>query len=294
MPEDLAADPQKPRVTCWFAGLTTLDVIHRSAVRPGPDQKITALRQDVSAGGPAANAAVTAATLGARALLISAVGSGPVGAAARGDLVRYGVEIHDAAEGREIPLAVSAVLVDDTTGDRSVVSPDATLAGCFDVTHAELDALPRPDVVLLDGHHPGLARSVLAYARTLEPKPLIVLDAGRWRPVFADLLGAADVTARSADFTAPDDVAPSRATVATHGPAPVTWCDEDGRHGSTEVPAVEVRDTLGAGDAFHGALVVALARGAGLETAVEEAVRVASVRVQHVGPRSWLESLLCA
>lgn len=268
-------------------------MIHRSTVRPGPNQKITAVRQDVSAGGPAANAAVTAATLGARALLISAMGSGPVGAAARGDLEHHGVEIHDTAEGREISLAVSAVMVDDETGDRSVVSPDATLAGGFDVTRDELDALPRPDVVLLDGHHPDLARSVLAYARTLEPRPLVVLDAGRWRPVFADLLGAADVTARSADFHAPADAEQSRATVATHGPAPVTWRDKDGRHGTTDVPAVDVRDTLGAGDAFHGALVVALARGAGLEEAVVEAVRVASIRVQHVGPRSWLENLRC-
>lgn len=227
-------------------------------------------------------------------MLISAIGSGPVGAAARGDLEQHGVAIHDAAAGQEIPLAVSAVLVDDQTGDRSVVSPDATLAGGFDVTRAALDALPRPDAVLLDGHHPDLARSVLAYATALEPRPLIVLDAGRWRPVFADLIGAADVTARSADFCAPADAAPSRATVATHGPGAVTWCDKDGRDGSTHVPAVEVRDTLGAGDAFHGALVVALAQGADLEAAVEEAVRVATTRVQYVGPRSWLANLTCA
>lgn len=294
MPDALADTSQKLPVTCWFAGLTTLDVIHRSAVRPGPNQKITAVRQDVSAGGPAANAAVTAARLGARALLISGMGSGPVGAAARGDLERHGVEIHDTAEGQAIPLAVSAVLVDDATGDRSVVSPDATLGDGLDVTLAHLDALPRPDVVLLDGHHPDLARSVLAYADALEPRPLIVLDAGRWRPVFADLMETADVTARSADFRAPSDVAGSRATVATHGAGPVTWRDKDGRHGSTAVPSVDVRDTLGAGDAFHGALAVALARGAGLEAAVEEAVRVASLRVQYIGPRSWLENLSCA
>lgn len=294
MPDVPAKVNQRKPVTCWFAGLTTLDVIHRSTVRPGPNQKITAVRQDVSAGGPAANAAVTAATLGARALLISALGSGPVGSAARGDLERHGVEIYDTAEGREIPLAVSAVLVDDATGDRSVVSPDATLTHGLDVAPADLDTLPRPDVVLLDGHHPDLARSVLAYADALEPRPLIVLDAGRWRPVFADLMGVADVTARSADFRAPAGVESSRATVATHGAGPVTWCDEDGRRGSTEVPSVDVRDTLGAGDAFHGALVVALARGTALEAAVEEAVRVASLRVQHVGPRSWLESLSCA
>lgn len=293
MLEAAATDRQKPRLTCWFAGLTTLDVIHRSTVRPGPNQKITAVRQDVSAGGPAANAAVTAATLGARALLVSALGSGPVGSAARGDLERHGVEVHDVAAGEEISLAVSAVVVDDATGDRSVVSPDATLAGTFDVTPDVLDTLPRPDVVLLDGHHPGLARSVLAYVRALDPRPLVVLDAGRWRPVFADLLGGADVTAASADFHPPEGVDRSRATVATHGPDPVTWCDESGRRGTTTVPTVDVRDTLGAGDAFHGALAVALGRGADLEAAVEEAVRVASLRVQHVGPRSWLEHL-CA
>lgn len=294
MPDAAATAPHELPVTCWFAGLTTLDVIHRSTVRPGPNQKVTAVRQDVSAGGPAANAAVTAATLGARAVLISVLGSGPVGAAARGDLERHGVEVHDAAEGRKIPLAVSAVMVDHETGDRSVVSPDATLAGDHDVTAANLDALPRPDVVLLDGHHPDLARSVLAYALSVEPRPLIVLDAGRWRPVFADLMGSADVTAMSADFRAPADAARSRAEVATHGAGPVTWRDKDGRSGSTSVPAVDVRDTLGAGDAFHGALALALARGAGLEAAVEEAVRVASTRVQHVGPRSWLEHLRCA
>ncbi|MEV0891485.1 PfkB family carbohydrate kinase [Promicromonospora sp. NPDC050262] len=294
MCDTAAKAPQKPPVTCWFAGLTTLDVIHRSAVRPGRNEKITAVRQDVSAGGPAANAAVIAATLGARALLISAMGTGPVGSAARGDLEHHGVEIHDAAGGREIPIAVSAVLVDDVTGDRSVVSPDATLTNGLDVTRVELDGLPRPDVVLLDGHHPDLARSVLAYALALEPRPLVVLDAGRWRPVFADLLGAADVAARSADFRAPEDAATSRAVVTTHGSAPVTWCDKDGRHGSTYVPSVEVRDTLGAGDAFHGALCVALAQGAGLESAVQEAIRVASIRVQHVGPRSWLEYAPCA
>ena len=294
MPDALADTHQKLPVTCWFAGLTTLDVIHRSDVRPGPNQKITAIRQDVSAGGPAANAAVTAARLGARALLISGMGSSPVGAAARGDLERHGVEIHDTAAGQEIPLAVSAVLVDDGTGDRSVVSPDATLADRLDVAPTDLDALPRPDVVLLDGHHPDLARTILAYASALEPRPLIVLDAGRWRPVFADLMGQADVTARSADFRAPAGVAASRATVATHGAGPVTWCDADGRRGVTEVPSVDVRDTLGAGDAFHGALVVALARGNELEAAVEEAVRVASLRVQYIGPRAWLENLSCA
>ncbi len=70
---------------CWFAGLTTLDVVHRAAAPPGRDRKITASRQDVAAGGPAANAAVTVAALGALAFpLVRGRGAGaleaPVGA----------------------------------------------------------------------------------------------------------------------------------------------------------------------------------------------------------------------
>ncbi|AEG43309.1 PfkB family carbohydrate kinase [Isoptericola variabilis] len=286
---------------CWFVGLTTLDVVHRSPVRPGPNQKVTATRQDVAAGGPAANAAVTAAALGARALLVTALGAGPVATAARADLEAHGVEVHDVvAPGQDFPLAVSAVLVDDGTGDRSVVSADAALATAPAPPSGLLAGLPAPDVVLLDGHHPAVARAVVGHLDALEPRPRVVLDAGRWRPLFAELLPVADVAALSADFTVPDEVVPghggaaaaaralgARAVVVTHGPDPVEWT-EGGASGAVDVPRVEARDTLGAGDAFHGALAAALAAGTPLPEACDRAARVASTRVAHVGPRGWL------
>ncbi|PZR52646.1 carbohydrate kinase [Xylanimonas oleitrophica] len=290
----------------WCAGLTTLDVVHRADARPGPDQKITASRQDVAAGGPAANAAVTAVALGARAVLVSALGSGPVAAAARADLEAHGVLVHDVVGDREadmFPMAVSAVLVDDATGERSVVSPDGALATAPAATRTELETLARehglPDAVLLDGHHPAVARAVMTFLASLEPRPRVVLDAGRWRPFFEELLPAADVAALSADFQVPDHddavegvlTLGARAVVVTHGPDPVEWRDTDGAVGTVEVPGATARDTLGAGDAFHGALAAALARGGELGDAVALAARVASTRVAHVGPRGWLEHL---
>ncbi|HWV77175.1 MAG TPA: PfkB family carbohydrate kinase, partial [Isoptericola sp.] len=129
----------------------------------------------------------------------------------------------------------------------------------------------------------------------------------------ADLLPAADVAALSADFTVPADIAPgaddalhgalllgARAAVVTHGGHPVTWAlprrrhdggVEVGERGTVPVPRVDVQDTLGAGDAFHGALAVALARGEDLPDACATAVRVAGVRVGKVGPRAWLAHL---
>jgi sugar/nucleoside kinase (ribokinase family) len=57
------------------------------------------------------------------------------------------------------------------------------------------------------------------------------------------------------------------------------------------VPPVAAVDTAGAGDAFHGALAVALGAGQDLPVALASAIRVAGVRVVHRGPRAWLEAL---
>lgn len=298
---------------CWFVGLTTLDVVHRASAPPGRNQKITATRQDVAAGGPAANAAVTAAALGVDAVLVTALGDGPVAAAARSDLEAHGVTVVDVA-GPGFSLAVSAVLVDEETGERSVTSPDGALVVVPPPAQSVLSDLPEPGVVLLDGHHPMLARALLAWLATTSPSPRVVLDAGRWRPIFAELVPVADVVAASADFTYAGGeagrtvaggtpkgadtaaigverallAAGARAVVTTHGPDPVTWCTAHGQAGAVRVPQVRARDTLGAGDAFHGALVAALAHGSSLPDAISRAAAVASARVGVVGPREWL------
>lgn len=278
-------------VPCWFAGLTTLDLVHRGPHTPGANEKVTATGRYLCAGGPAANAAVTAAALDVDPLLITAVGASPVADLARTDLERYGVRVLDTCADHD--LAISSVFVNETTGERSVVSLDA---GAAHTLAPDLTGEADPAAVLLDGHHPELQRAVLARAR--ERGALVVLDAGRWRPVFAELIAQADVVACSADFRLPGGgCGPealrrygARAVVVTDGAAPVLW-DDGATAGRIDVPAVAARDTLAAGDVFHGALTAELARGAALAGAVEVAVATASLHVQHVGTRSFLRGL---
>jgi sugar/nucleoside kinase (ribokinase family) len=73
----------------------------------------------------------------------------------------------------------------------------------------------------------------------------------------------------------------------THGPDPVRWWDGDAA-GDLAVPPVAAVDTAGAGDVFHGALLVARAGGRDLPAALRYAVAVAGIRVTHAGPRAWL------
>ncbi|GAA0226319.1 PfkB family carbohydrate kinase [Saccharothrix mutabilis subsp. mutabilis] len=265
-------------------GLTTLDVSQVVAEFPRPGDKVQSLGVHLAPGGPAANAARTVAALGHRAVLATSLG-GELGPVVRSML--GGVEVRSLGPGGP---ALSMVVVRERDGERTVVSRNASgfapesgvdLAGC--------------DVVLVDGHLGPVAVEAARLAKR-EGVP-VVLDAGSWKPVLDDLLPLVDVAACSAAF--PRSAAEVHAygvplVLRTGGPEPVTW-SRAGRTGAVPVPAVPVRDTNGAGDVWHGALAVAVARGVPAEDrAVEDAVRwanaVAAVRVRNTA-WDWVEEL---
>jgi len=272
------------RILC--AGLATVDLLYTVDRIPAVDEKAQATSVEVAAGGPAANAAITAALLGAEVTLVSAVGEHPLGALIRDDLDRYGVRLVDAAAGRTGPPPVSAITVLAATGQRTVVSRNAgdLAAG----VPADLD-LSGADVVLVDGHHPALA---VAAARAGRP---VLVDAGSWRPVFAEVLPHAWVVACSAAFEAPDPwlLAEVPHVAVTDGPRPIRW-RSGAAAGVVPVPEVDAVDTAGAGDVFHGALAVAVAREPelrNLPAALAYAASIAARRVVHRGPRAWRQAL---
>ena len=321
------SDPARP--VGLFVGLAVLDVIQLVDAPPGPDEKIVALDQTVAAGGPAANAAVAFAALGGRALLAAPVGAGPLAELIRADLTAHGVELIDCAAAPTARGAaatgpsVSSCTISAATGERSVVSTNARArpdpAPLSALSDAVAAGAPAPDVVLIDGHNPPLARAGLDLAERVGA--LRLMDAGSWKDDAADLPGRCDVVAPSARFHPPGPAGALRepadvaawlrgrgagAVVLTRGSAPVLWwCGE--RSGSAAPPAVEAVDTLGAGDVFHGALALALARAlpgrrsggggeariapAALADAVASACAVAAASTEHFGTRAWIGAI---
>lgn len=279
-----------------FVGLATLDLVQRVGRGPGVDEKVVAQRSDLAAGGPAAVAAVAFGALGGRSVLVSALGPGPVGRLAAGELDRAGVQIVDAwTAGAD--LSISAITVLDGTGERSVVSRNAE--DMIVTVPADLPVLARDaDVVLIDGHHAELAMAAALAARTAGVP--VVLDCGSAKPVYARLVPLADAAVCSAGFTAGerdgfDLIAAAfladgaRLVAMTAGAAPVRWRTRQAT-GAVEVPPVPVCDTVGAGDVLHGAVAFARARGVtDPQRSLSFGVAVASLRVQHVGPQTWLD-----
>jgi sugar/nucleoside kinase (ribokinase family) len=281
-----------------FVGLSTLDVVQRIEAVPEQNRKITADWQSVSGGGPALNAAITFAALGGSSKLLTVLGQGTIADAIRSDLQTHGVSLTDCADEGTVP-AVSSILLDKRTGDRTIVSVDGT--GQKTKVPENLDEeLSGAAVVLLDGHHPSLALAAAAVANRLAIP--VVVDAGRWKPVMVDLLPLADTVICSSDFRTPGASTSRdvfawlsdhevRSAAVTAGGEDIIW-QQDGKHGTVPVPRIEAADTLGAGDVFHGAFCWASAvQGQEFKEALATAARIASIRCSSLGARTWIENL---
>ncbi|MDN3029509.1 PfkB family carbohydrate kinase [Streptomyces sp. S.PB5] len=284
-----------------FVGLCTLDVVQLVDHAPAPDEKLTAREQLVVAGGPAANAAATFRHLGGRARLLTAIGSHPLGLAAAADLHRLGVRVSDLAAESTEPPAVSSILVTASTGERAVASTNAT-AHRLDPPGDLATVVAACDIVEVDGHHRELALAAARTARALD-RPT-VLDAGSWKDGTEDLLPSIDVAVCSADFHPPGVNTPTATlrflrehgvawAAVSRGGGPIVWAGPDGG-GTVDVPQVEVRDTLGAGDVLHGALTHRLAlhgtlTSEGFAEALRAAAEVASRACTSFGTRAWMQ-----
>lgn len=286
-------------------GLVDLDVVQRLSATPRWGLKEVSIGQELVAGGPAANAAVTAARLLGSATLVTALGETPAADVVRADLFAHGVEIVDmAADDPDWQVPVSSVLV-GPDGERTCISPGAP-AGRFALGPAGAAAVLAASVVLLDGHHPRAAREALDLARESGARIRTVLDAGSPKDHVESWLPDIDVAAASADYAAGlgltaeqavDHLLESgaNAAIVTQGAGPVRWREPSASAGMGTVQpgSVVARDTVGAGDAFHGALVAGLVhRPTDLAYAVRLATRVATTRVASIGAREWLADLI--
>ncbi len=276
-----------------FLGGHTFDMVYRLDTLPAENAKAKADRVYTAAGGPALNAAITAAILAGSSdhsiVFAGALGQGPLTEAVQAEAEGHGVILHRlGARTGDAPCASIALT---PGGLRTIWSPPQA-----ETPEGALDDLPAPqgfDVLLVDGQLPDAAVSA-ARAFRAAGRP-VVLDAGSWKPGMEALTGLATEIIASSAFAVPEggDVlaraleAGAQAAAVTADGAAIRWRTAHGGKGAVTPPAVDARDTLAAGDIFHGAYVW-FRYGAGLpfDRALAEAARVASSSVVHYGPRA--------
>ncbi len=295
-------------------GNVNVDMVIKSPHLPAPRQTVTGGQFMMAPGGKGANQAVAAARLGAKVTLVACVGNDAFGRQAIENFRREGIHTQAVARRRSHPTGIAMILVDE--GGENLISvasganaawnhtPTFTrqmqnLIGSADmvmlqleipiktvVAVAEMAARAGVPVILNPAPAPPLAalpkaaqRSLLRHVTYLTPNEI---EAGQ-------LSGLAVTDENSARLAAGQLInLGSKAVIITMGAAGALLAD--GRVSELiPAPCVHAVDTTAAGDAFNGALAVALARGdVSLANAVREACLVGALCTTRLGAQPSL------
>jgi sulfofructose kinase len=278
-------------------GRACVDEILEVASFPVEDTKVPALVRLREGGGQASTAACLVAHLGGHAAFVGRIGDDEPGAFARARMAAFGVDFSFLPPPRGATPA-AACIVSRSGGSRTIVyQPLATASLPWGELAPALEAGPR--AVLVDPQAEALLPRLIGTCR--ERGIPLVADAERATPGWERTWGQVDVLAASQGFlgqAAPgQNVAAALTAIDRHGPG---WsCVTLGERGclvrlggaNHALPALDVpvRDTTGAGDAFHGALALELARGRAPLEAARTATVVAGLCCRGLGGRSFPE-----
>jgi sulfofructose kinase len=276
-------------------GIAVLDYVFQVEDMPVRAEKYRSQQMKTVGGGIAANASVAVARQGGRSLLITRLGDDALAKTILDEIEMEGVNtgLSKRFVGHKSPL--SCILV-DMAGERMIISYSDT-----QIPEAP-DWLPETlpegiDAVMGDTRWEEGSRHLFALAK--QAGKLAVLDADR-KPKDDSLIGACTHAALSLqaciEMTGEKD--PARGVAAlrqrfpnwlavTDGANGVYWTNGDViRH--TPGFKVDVVDTLGAGDTWHGAFALGLAEGMGETAAVRYASAVAALKCTRFGGRSGI------
>jgi ribokinase len=265
----------QPRV-CVLGSLN-MDITVRTERLPMPGETVLGRGYSATPGGKGANQALAAARLGASVRLIGAVGDDAHGAKLRAVLAAEGVDLTHvrvqppAPEGQPTGLGLITVAEGASGENTIVVAPGANAAVRPEDVRAAAEAITESDCLLVQLELP--MATVVEAARIAAGAPAgrrpVLLNASPARPLPLELLKLVDVIivnrAEAQVLTSMDahtDPARLAFRVAEFGPPTVVLTL--GSQGSVlchrgrprRVPTIRVQavDTVGAGDAFAGAL----------------------------------------
>ncbi|MGQ9488786.1 MAG: ribokinase [Armatimonadota bacterium] len=285
-------------------GSANMDMVVRAPRIPRPGETVVGSQFVMVPGGKGANQAVAAARLGAHVTFVARVGNDLFGDHNLDGYQQEGIDCQFIVRDEEAPSGIALIAVDAQGQNAIVVAPGANMRLTpEDVQRAE-EAIAQADVVLaqLEVPIPTVVRTAELAHRygkqmILNPAP------APSHPLPEELLRHVDILTpneteaqgicKAPDYSSPEAMGQAlRAlgvpvVIITLGGEGALVQDESGPRRLPAYPAQAI-DTTAAGDAFAGALAVALAEGKGVEQAVQFAQRAAAISVTRLGAQPSL------
>ena len=272
-------------------GTAVVDFVMTVDHLPTEGRKYRASEATIVGGGCAANAAIAIARLGGESLLAGHLGTDAVGDLIIGGLEVAGVDCGLIRRDPDLQSSFSNIMVDGA-GERMIVNYRDPRFTDSDADWLAKD-MPEVGAVLADTRWPAGAVVAMRAARQLGIPGVVdaeapLGDGTECLPLASHVAFAADGLR---DFAGVDDldqgleIASKRLpgfVAVTDGANGVRW-----RHGGDggHIPAdpVDVVDTLGAGDVWHGAFALALAEGMETGAALRFAGATAAIKCGRPG-----------
>ncbi|ROP63455.1 PfkB family carbohydrate kinase [Curtobacterium sp. ZW137] len=261
-------------------GSINVDSVLRVPELPAPGETVLATERRTFLGGKGANQAVAAARLGAAVTMIGAVGADPDGAFSVEQLRLAGVRTELVLQTPAAPTGTAAITVDGA-GENAI----AVFPGANDLVAVPV-SMPDTDVLLCQLEvDPAVVEDAVARSDAF-----VAINAAPARHLASATLERADLlVVNELEWAALPELARCRRVVVTAGSSGASVF-EHGRR-MVRVPSVraEVRNTVGAGDAFTAAATIAFAAGLSAEDALAVAAHVGAAAVADEASQPALE-----
>ena len=277
-----------------FWGLITIDLHFFTDHFPEENSKTKVKQFDSYIGGPATNAAITFQHLTGNSQLVTAIGQNSFRSMIYERISQYHVRTIDLKENEMADPIFASILTNESSGSRTIFSyipPKAQLILGNEKTREF-------DIALFDGFY---IESAIQKAKECRKEGVTtVLDGGSWKNGTDQLLEYIDLAICSEDFMPPSVINQAdvtayllnkgvkKAAITRGGKSIIV--NEGEVNLLVEIPKVEVIDTLGAGDIFHGAFCYFYAKSKNFINSIEKASEIAALSCQFRGPRTWMEN----
>ena len=281
-------------------GLNSVDFLSLVPQFPASNSKMKTLRFSRQGGGQVATALVALSRWGIVTKYIGKVGADDLGRYSLQSICQEGIDVSSVIVEPGTPNQCATIIVDGQSGERTILwdRDERLMYRPGELHRAEVCS---GKILHLDGHD---IRAAIQCARWAKEEGMItVVDIDKVEPLTPDLLREIDFLITSsrfpALFTGISDR--ERALIELQKEAPGFVCATLGREGAmallkgkilhVEGFEVEVVDTTGAGDVFHGGFIYGLLQNWEVEGILRFANAAAALKCRDLGGRKGIPTL---
>ena len=286
-------------------GSINMDLVVRAPRFPVAGETLRGEGFKLVPGGKGSNQAVAASRLGGAVKMVGRVGADDFGPVLRKTLQDAGVNADEVKTATDAATGVAFIILDASGQNSIIIAQGSNLSVRPEDIRALGPLFDQSDILLMQLEIP-METVVEATKMAKARKVRVVLDAGPPTPLSDDLIKQIDVLSpneteasallgREVHATAEDAEAAAKELLARGAGSVVFKLGERGclivtKDQVTRLPSyiVEVVDTTGAGDTFHGAFCFGLVQGFALEKNLAFASATAALKCRRMGGRKGI------